>query len=193
MSKEEQNTYCPNSRSEWRSWLEKNHKSKQSVWLIYYKASTKIPSLTWGEAVDEALCFGWIDSTKKTIDEERYMQYFSPRKPKSNWSKINKEKVDKLIKNKLMTKAGLESIETAKKNGSWILLDSIEALEVPIELSEELAKRIGALEYFETLSNSAKKILLYWVVSAKREETKQKRIVEIAENASNKTKPKQFR
>lgn len=186
-------TYCPKSRSDWRKWLEKNHQSKGFVWLVYYKTSTKVDSLTWSEAVDEALCFGWIDSTKKTIDEERYMQYFCKRKPKSIWSKINKEKVAKLIQNKRMTQAGYESIEIAKQNGSWTFLDEVEALVIPADLHEELAKHKNALEYFTGLSASNKKILLYWVISAKRPETRQKRIVEIAENAGENLKPKQFR
>jgi len=193
MSKKEIETYCPKSRADWRIWLEENHQSKHSVWLVYYKASTKIPSLSWSHAVDEALCFGWIDSTKKTIDEERYMQYFSRRKPKSMWSRINKEKVTKLIKNNLMTKAGFDSIETAKQNGSWTILDEVESLIIPEDLKEELANYKGSTEYFDSLSRSAKKILLHWVVFAKRSETRQKRIIEIAENASKKLKPKQFR
>ena len=99
MSKNEVVTYCPKSRQEWRNWLEKNHQLEQSIWLVYFKTSTNLPSITWSDAVDEALCFGWIDSTKKTIDKDSYMQYFSRRKHTSNWSKINKEKVDDLIKN----------------------------------------------------------------------------------------------
>lgn len=193
MHKDEVETYCPKSQSDWREWLEKNHHSKQSVWLVYFKSSTKMPSLTWSEAVDEALCFGWIDSTKKTIDDERYMQYFSRRKPNSNWSRINKEKVAALVDQGLMTKAGLESIEKAKKNGSWNLLDDVEALVVPEDLRTALSNSKGSMEYFDGLSKSDKKILLYWVVSAKRSETRQKRILEIAECGSENLKPKQFR
>lgn len=88
-------TYCPKSRTDWRKWLEINHQSKQSVWLVYFKTSTNVPSLSWSEAVDEALCFGWIDSTKKTIDEERYVQYFSRRNPNSTWSLM--DDVEKLF------------------------------------------------------------------------------------------------
>ena len=193
MPKNEIETFCPKSRTDWREWLEKNHQSKQSVWLIYFKKSTKVPSISWSEAVDEALCFGWIDSTKKTIDEERYMQYFSRRKPNSNWSKINKEKVAKLIQNNLMTKAGFDSIETAKFNGSWTIIDKVEALLLPEDLKEELANFKGAKEYFDSLSKSDKKILLHWVISAKREETRQKRIIVITESAKKSMKPKQFR
>ena len=193
MLKKEIETYCPGSRADWRKWLEKNHQSAQSVWLVYFKTSTKIPSLSWSDAVDEALCFGWIDSTKKTIDKERYMQYFSRRKPNSTWSKINKEKVDKLIQNHLMTKAGFDSIETAKQNGSWTISDEVEALVIPEDLKEEMENYKGSIEYFDSLSKSDKKILLHWVVFAKRTETRNKRILEIAESASKNLKPKQFR
>ena len=193
MSEKELETYCPKSRADWRKWLEKNHQSKESIWLIYFRTSSKNPSLTWSEAVDEALCFGWIDSTKKTIDEERYMQYFSPRKPKSNWSKINKEKVAMLIEQDLMTQAGLDTIETAKQNGSWEFLDDIENLIVPEDLSVALKKDKKALEFFESQSNSNKKIVLYWVMSAKRPETRNKRIAEIVKSAAQGTRPSQFR
>lgn len=193
MSKKEIETYCPKSRTDWRKWLEKNHQSKQSVWLIYFKSSTKVASLSWSEAVDEALCFGWIDSTKKTIDNERYVQYFSKRKPNSIWSKINKDKVDYLISKNLMQKAGYKTIEIAKGNGSWFILDEVEALIIPKDLRKEFDKREGSLEFYESLNKSAKKILLGWVVLAKRPETRQKRIIEIADNASRNTIPKQFR
>ena len=120
-------------------------------------------------------------------------QETSKRKVKSNWSKINKDKVEILIAQGLMKEAGFKSIETAKKNGSWTILDEVEALVIPQDLNDEFKNHKGSFEYYESLSNSAKKILLYWVVSAKRQETRQKRILEIAENASNNTKPKQFR
>ena len=193
MSKKETATYCPKSQQDWREWLEKNHQSEQSVWVVFYKASTKVPSLSWSAAVDEALCFGWIDSTKKTLDQDRYMQYFSKRKPQSNWSKINKEKVVKLMDYKQMRKAGVDNIEIAKQNGSWTILDSIEALILPEDLRTALEKHKNALEYYEGLSNSIKKQLLYWVISAKRKETREKRVLEIALSANENLKPKQFR
>lgn len=193
MTEKEIETYYPKNRIAWRNWLEENHKSKASVWLVYYKSSTKIASISWREAVDEALCFGWIDSTRKSIDTERTIQYFSKRKPTSTWSKINKEMVDELISKNLMQVAGYKSIEIAKKNGSWFILDEVEALIIPTDLKEEFEKRPGALEFYESLSKSVKKILLSWIVLAKRTETRQKRIVEIAENASKNLKPKQFR
>ncbi len=181
------------NRKEWREWLELNHLQKDSVWLIFYKKSSPCFNLSWSESVDESLCFGWIDSTKKTIDNERFKQYFSKRKPKSNWSKVNKNKVKNLIEQGLMRGAGFKSIEIAKENGSWTILDSVENLEVPKELEQEFKHNKEAKEYFENLSKSTKKTLLYWIVSAKRDETKTKRIVEIVENANKQMKPKQFR
>lgn len=111
-------TICPSSRQEWRAWLKENHDSKQAVWLIQYKKNTNVPSISWSEAVDEALCFGWIDSTRKSIDKEKFIQFFSRRKSRSNWSKINKAKVAQLIEQGLMEKAGFQSIEVSKENGS---------------------------------------------------------------------------
>jgi uncharacterized protein YdeI (YjbR/CyaY-like superfamily) len=193
MPKKEIETYYPKNQTDWRNWLDENHQLKQSVWLVFYKKSTKVASISWSEAVDEALCFGWIDSTKKTIDAEKYIQYFSKRKPNSIWSKVNKDKVAYLTSKKLIQKAGYKSIEIAKENGSWSILDEVEALILPKEVKKEFDKREGALEYYDSLSKSAKKILLSWVILAKRDETRLKRIIEIAENASRNTKPKQFR
>jgi uncharacterized protein YdeI (YjbR/CyaY-like superfamily) len=185
--------YCPSNRKDWRKWLELNHKKEDAVWLIFYKRKSRKHNLSWSDAVDEALCFGWIDSTKRTIDSDKYKQYFSKRKAKSNWSKINKDKVKTLIDQGFMEEEGYKSIEIAKDNGSWTILDEVEALLVPEDLKEELLNHKGAIAYFDSLSKSDKKILLYWVVSAKRSETRQKRILEIAECASKKLKPKQFR
>jgi len=185
--------YCPSDKQDWRKWLELNHKKKEAVWLIVYKKKSSNSNLNWSESVDEALCFGWIDSVKKTIDTEKYKQYFSKRKAKSTWSKINKDKVDYLTSENLMQEAGYKTIEIAKKNGSWSILDEVEALVIPEDLKKEFNERVGSLEHYESLSKSAKKILLAWVVLAKRTETRQKRIIEIAENASRKLKPKQFR
>lgn len=190
--KKEIETYCPKSRADWRKWLEKNHQSKQSVWLVYFKFSTKIASVSWSEAVDEALCFGWIDSTKKTIDKERYMQYFSRRKPSSTWSKINKDKIVQLTQTKRMTKAGFDSIEIAKQNGTWFIMDDVEKMIIPEDLRIALTKNERAMEFFQSQSKSIKRTLLYWVVIAKRIETRKKRIAEIARLAAKGMRPNQF-
>lgn len=192
MTKPEIETFCPSSPADWRNWLEENHQSKQSIWLVCYKTSTKIPSISWSEAVDEALCFGWIDSTKKTIDSERYMQYYSRRKPSSTWSKVNKDKVAYLTKNNLMDKAGLDRIETAKQNGMWSFLDDIEKQIVPEDLKNALNENKTAIQFYESQSKSIKKQLLYWVKSAKRTETREKRIADIAQSAIKGTLPTHF-
>jgi uncharacterized protein YdeI (YjbR/CyaY-like superfamily) len=185
--------FCPDDKKHWRKWLNLNHKTKDAVWLIFYRKKSPKYNLSWSESVDEALCYGWIDSTKRKIDDEKYKQYFSKRKAKSNWSKVNKDKVKSLIDQGLMKEDGYKSIELAKKNGSWTILDDVEALETPEDLIEEFENYKGSMEYFDSLNKSVKKMLLHWVVSAKRIGTRQKRITEIAENAGKNLKPKHFR
>ncbi|MEG1229325.1 MAG: YdeI/OmpD-associated family protein, partial [Flavobacterium sp.] len=146
----------------------------------------------WSEAVDVALCFGWIDSKKIKINDDTSHQFFSKRKAKSTWSKINKEKIDKLIAEGLMTDAGYKSIEVAKENGSWTILDSVEELIIPADLEEAFNIHEGAKDYFLSLSKSSKKMLLHWVVLAKLPLTRQKRIDEIALQAGKQQKPKNF-
>lgn len=186
-------TFYPKSRSEWREWLQNNHIKSLSIWLIYYKKKTNIPTVAYSEAVDEALCFGWIDSKAKPIDDEKFMQFFSKRKEKSVWSKVNKEKIERLTKEGLMTEAGFEIIEKAKENGSWTILDEVEALIIPPDLAAEFEKRPSAKNYFLNLSRTDKRNILQWLVLAKRPETRQKRIAEIAALAEQNLKPKQFR
>ena len=193
MNNEIVETFYPKSRQEWREWLNNNHDKKQSVWLIYYKKKSNIPTVIYSDAVDEALCFGWIDSKAKPLDENTFMQFFSRRKEKSVWSKVNKEKIDRLTKEGLMTKAGFDIIEIAKQNGSWSILDDAEALIIPKDLDEELEKRPNAKSYFLGLSRSDKRNILQWLVLAKRQETRAKRIIEIVELAEQNQKPKQFR
>ena len=181
--------FCPKNQQEWRLWLEKNHINKNAVWLIIYKKNTAKENISWSKAVDEALCFGWIDSTKKTIDTEKYIQYFCKRKVKSNWSKVNKDKIEVLTKNGLMALAGIESVKTAKQNGSWTILDSVEALMVPPSLQVAFSKNKSAEAFYLSLSKSSRKTLLYRIVQAKRPETKQKRIDEIVTQMADHQKP----
>ncbi|WP_205756018.1 YdeI/OmpD-associated family protein [Lacibacter luteus] len=151
-----------------------------------------MPTISWSDAVDEALCFGWIDSTRKSLGDDRFIQFFCKRKPKSNWSKINKAKIEKLTDEGLMTKAGFASVELAKKNGSWNALDQVEELLIPKDLASAFRLQPGSKKYFTGLSQSVQKILLHWVAAAKRSETRQKRIDELAEHAGRQTRPKQF-
>ena len=190
MPANEQEVFYPASLTAWRKWLEQNHLSKSSVWLVLYSKSSGKSTINWSEAVDVALCFGWIDSKKIKIDEESSHQFFSRRKPKSTWSKINKEKIGRLIANGLMTEAGYACIELAKQNGSWTILDEVEELIIPEDLEEEFNNNEGTREYFLSLSKSVKKAILQWLVLARRTETRQKRISEIVQQASEKKKPK---
>lgn len=192
MNKKEIAVFYPENNAEWRRWLEENHRKEQAVWVVFYTKSSGKPSMTWSEAVDEALCFGWIDSKVISMGDGKLHQFFSKRKAKSTWSKINKEKIERLVREGLMTKAGHECIELAKQNGSWTILDEVEELVVPKDFEDALGQYEEATEYFLGLSKSVKKMMLYWLVSAKRPETRQKRIDELVEHASRKTKPKQF-
>lgn len=193
MHNKEIETYCPKSQTDWRHWLKKNHKSKQSVWLIYHTKKSNVPSLSWSDAVDEALCFGWIDSTRKKINDISFMQFFSKRKPKSNWSKINKEKVQQLIDSKRMTKQGYESVEIAKQNGYWTILDEIEEVIIPEDLEIAFKKYNGSKDYFLSLSKSTRKVILSWIILVGKQETRQKRIEEVVESATLNLKPKHLR
>lgn len=184
--------FSPVDQKDWRKWLRANHKKQDSIWLVMHKKKSATHNLTWSEAVDEALCFGWIDSTRRTLDEDRSIQFFSKRKPNSTWSKINKAKVEILVANGQMTKAGLACIEVAKQNGSWTIIDSVEDLIIPDDLGLALKSRKNAMDYFLSLSKSTKKIMLHWVAMARRDDTRHKRIKEIALHAAKKQKPKQF-
>ncbi|MGJ5634247.1 YdeI/OmpD-associated family protein [Nostoc sp. CALU 1950] len=182
-------TFCPTSREEWRKWLETNHRTCFGIWLIYYKVKSGKPSVRYSEAVKEALCFGWIDSKVKSLDEERYMQIFTPRKPKSVWSKLNKQYIEELIEQGLISTVGLEKIEAAKQDGSWNSLDAIEALIIPFDLKQALEANTTAKEYFEAFNNSSKKNILYWIDSAKRPETRLKRIEQTVNSAAANKNP----
>jgi uncharacterized protein YdeI (YjbR/CyaY-like superfamily) len=180
-------TLYAKTQKEWRYWLEKNHQSEKSVWLIFYKKGSGIQSTNYAEALEEALCFGWIDSKANKRDDKSYFQYFAKRKPKSNWSKVNKEKVAKLIEKGLMTPAGLESIEIAKRNGSWSALDEVEELIIPPDLKMLFDKNIAAFANWQMFSRSVKRAALERILNAKRQETRQKRIAETVELAKKNT------
>ncbi|MCF4967196.1 YdeI/OmpD-associated family protein [Nostoc sp. CMAA1605] len=182
-------TFHAANRQAWREWLEENHQSSVGVWLIYYKVKSKKPSIRYSEAVQEALCFGWIDSKVKSLDAERYMQIFTPRKTKSVWSKLNKQYITELIAQGLMTEAGLVKITAAQQDGSWTILDAIEELIIPEDLQEALAVNEVANNYFVGFSNSTKKNILFWITSAKRPETRKKRIEQTINSAAQNKSP----
>lgn len=185
-------TFHAKTRADWRKWLEKNHLTEKSVWLIIYRKESDIPSIYYPEAVDEALCFGWIDSKPNKRDNNSYFQFFSKRNPKSNWSKVNKEKVDKLIAQGLMQSKGLEMIEIAKQNGTWTALDEVEKFTIPDDLKELFEKNKTALENWEKFSRSSKRGILEWIMNAKRPETRKKRIEETVSLAEKNSKANHY-
>ncbi|MBN1339917.1 MAG: YdeI/OmpD-associated family protein, partial [Bacteroidales bacterium] len=161
------------SRDEWRTWLVSHHCKENEVWLVYYKKHTGKPTVRYEEAVEEALCFGWIDTTVKTMDEERYMQKYTPRKKGSGWSKINRKRAEKMIAEGRMTGTGILKIEEAKKTGAWERAYLPEKdVEMPPDLKEALYSDKQAWNYFSALPPSAQKMYIIWVCQAKREETR---------------------
>ena len=167
------------NRKEWRKWLLKNNNSSKGIYLIFYKVSSEKESMRWEEAVQEALCFGWIDSVVKKIDDEKRKQLFTPRKPKGGWSKLNKDHIKKLITNNLMHESGLQKIKIAKEDGSWSIRDDAENLIIPNDLKKKFDQNKIAFRNFQAFAKSYKKGYLHWLYSAKREETRNKRIIEI--------------
>ena len=184
------------NRRQWRAWLRKHHASEVCVWLIYYKKHTGKPRIPYDDAVEEALCYGWIDSTVRRLDDERYMQKFTPRKPRSVWSKLNRERALKMIKAKRMTRAGLLRIEDAKKSGAWehaygrgAASDPTRPVRVPPELKKALTANKVAARNFANLAPSYRRQYIGWLSIAKREETRRKRIKVIVERAAQNKKP----
>ncbi|SNZ00529.1 YdeI/OmpD-associated family protein [Flagellimonas pacifica] len=165
--------------NEWRTWLHENHASVNGIFLIFYKVEHEMESMRWEEAVRVALCYGWIDSTVKSLGNGKRRQYFCPRKPKSVWSKVNKTHIKELIENGLIHQSGLTSINIAKKNGSWVALDDVENGVVPKDLQQAFNSNKEAFQNFQNFSHSQRKSYLYWLNQAKRDETRQKRIIEI--------------
>lgn len=176
--------FHPRRRSDWRKWLLKNHESSSGVWLVYYKKHVGKPRVAYDEAVEEALCFGWIDSLQRKIDDERAKLMFTPRRRGSIWSEPNKERVDRMIADGLMTDAGLSKVRAAKIDGSWNALDATNRLEMPKDLADELRTNGRAEKNFDSFSDSAKKAILYWLGSAKRPETRNARLEKIVRMAA---------
>jgi uncharacterized protein YdeI (YjbR/CyaY-like superfamily) len=166
----------PGDRAQWREWLEANRDSSPGVWLAVGKKGNSKTHLTYDDAVEEALCFGWIDCIVNRMDEHRFKQLFTPRKPGSAWARTNKARVERLIAEGCMTPAGLAAIESAKANGSWKALDDVEALVVPDDLTAAFEAEPRAAAGFAALPESGRKMALYWIASAKRPATRAKRI-----------------
>ena len=181
------------SRGELRAWLEKNHDRENGIWLVTFKRHCSDRSVPYDDIVEEALCFGWIDSVTRRLDEDRTMLWLSPRKPGSGWSKLNKERVERVIAAGLMTSPGLEKIEAAKRDGSWQALDAIEALEIPPDLEAALESYPSARGNFDAFPRSVKRNILEWIANSKRSETRTKRIEHTARLAEDNIRANQWR
>lgn len=181
------------SRKELRKWLEDNHQLDESIWLISFKKHTGDRYLPYAEIVEEVLCFGWIDSLPRKLDDNRTMLRLSPRKVGSGWSKVNKEKIDKMIAAGLMTPAGLEKINAAKADGSWTKLDNVDALDIPEDLMKALGTFEKAKANFDAFPPSARRGILEWISSAKKLETRTKRIEETARLAQDNIRANQWK
>ncbi|MEZ0235739.1 MAG: YdeI family protein [Actinomycetota bacterium] len=170
-------------RAAWRRWLSSHHRGA-AVWLVIHKKGSRSGSLVYEDAVLEALCFGWIDSKANSLDDERYRLWMAPRKPKSVWSAVNKQRIDSLLDAGLITTAGLATIEAAKADGSWNALDRSDALLVPDDLVEAFERHAGSRANWDGFPPSARKQILWWIYSAKREETRATRVERTASLAA---------
>jgi uncharacterized protein YdeI (YjbR/CyaY-like superfamily) len=178
---------------QWRDWLRVNHKKEDSVWLILFHKKSSIPSIYYAEAVEQAICFGWIDSIANKRDDESSYQYFSKRKPKSNWSKINRERAEKMSANGLMDDSGIEMIQLAKETGTWEALRDVQDNVIPDDLQTELNKSKKALHNFNAFPPSSKRGILEWILNAKKPETRKKRIRETVSLAAKNIKANHYR
>ena len=176
------------TRDEWRNWLTENCQSEKSVGLIVYHKKSKTPSVHFREAIEEAVCFGWVDSRADKRDDESFYLLFSRRNPKSSWGKVSKERAEKMIKAGLMTIHGQAIIDLAKKTGTWDALADAHNAVIPDDLQKLFDKNKTAFENFQSFSSSSKRIILEWILKAKKSETRQKRIVQAVELAEKNIK-----
>ncbi len=192
-SKDPVKTYYPKSRGDWRKWLNTHHEAEKNVWLVIYHKDSVKHNLTYEEAVEEALCFGWIDSKPNKRDEESYCLFFSKRKPGSNWSKANRERAQRLVDAGLMTPAGQALIDKAKETGSWTALEEVQNSVIPPDLQSEFDRNSKAYQYFMAFPPSSKRIILEWILNAKKPETRQQRIKQTVELAEKNRKANHYR
>jgi uncharacterized protein YdeI (YjbR/CyaY-like superfamily) len=172
----------PKSRKAWRTWLEKHHAKATGTWLVYARKHSGLPSLTYNDAVEEALCFGWIDSRIHPIDDDFYMQVFTPRKPKSKWSALNRTRVERLLAGGLMAAAGMAAVEAAKASGTWSANEHAEKLIIPSDLARAIEANPEASRHWASYTESRRRGVLYRLAGAKRPETRAKYLQQIIEN-----------
>jgi uncharacterized protein YdeI (YjbR/CyaY-like superfamily) len=167
------------NRKQWRDWLRQNHDKSKGIWLVFHKKHTGKSTLEYSEVVEEALCFGWIDSIVKKIDDEKYVRKITPRKAGSRWSGLNKKRVAKLRKQGLMTEAGMGKVREAKESGQWNKPDRSQmGIDIPKELLRALANNKKAKKFFDQLAFSYQKQFIGWIAVAKRQKTKEQRVRE---------------
>jgi uncharacterized protein YdeI (YjbR/CyaY-like superfamily) len=176
--KQASKTLYVTNRDDWRAWLERNHARANEVWLIYYKKHTGHPRIPYDDAVEEALCFGWIDSTVRRLDEDRFLQRFTPRKDTSNWCESNRVRLQKLIAEGKMTAAGLSKVAEGVLDAPAPVAPRKKELEVPEFFKDALMKRMRAWDNFNALAPSYRREYIGWITQAKREETRQRRVRE---------------
>ncbi len=186
------NSTYPADRAAWRAWLEAHHERDDGVWLVRNKKAAGTPTVSYDEAVEEALCFGWIDSLPRSLDEERTMLYVAPRRPGSGWSRPNKQRIARMVKAGKMTPAGQAKIDAAKADGSWSALDDIENLVVPDDLAAAFEAYPGSANHWEAFPRSVKRGILEWIATAKREATRARRIEETARLAQRNERANQW-
>ena len=189
----EENSFYAKDLMAWRGWLAKNHHQKDFVWLILFKKNSETPSVSLQDAIEEALCYGWIDSKPNKRDAQSYYLFFAQRKPKSVWSRINKEKVKRLLAEGRIQKAGLQKIEQAKEDGSWDVLNEIEELIMPEDLMLALKKNKTAYNFFDAFPPGVKKGIYQWIISAKKAETRASRIETTVRLASENIRANQWK
>lgn len=177
----------PGSRSDWREWLAANTHREEGLWLVYRKKSSDVEGPVYDDLVEEALCFGWIDSQARRVDDDRTMQWFSPRRKGGIWSSINKARIERLVEAGLMTRAGQAAIDAAKADGSWSQADEVDALVVPADFAAALAAQPRAKAGYEALPDSQKRQYLWWIHTAKKEATRSDRIEELVRLLSDDT------
>ncbi len=180
------------TRAQWRAWLQAHHTTATGVWLVTYKKATGHRHLPYADAVEEALCFGWIDSKPGTVDAERSKLLYTPRKPKSVWSAVNKERIERLLAVGQMTTAGIAAVERARANGSWDALVQSDALQEPPALQEAFAANAAARKHFDAFPPSTRKQLLAWIWDAKTDATRAKRIAETVSKAAENIRANQW-
>jgi len=179
MPKQQIKQIAPRNRMEWRAWLEENHAQANEVWLVFYKRRTGTSPLAYNDAVEEALCFGWIDGVRRALDDRRYMHRLSPRKSDSKWSELNKARAQRMLDTGLMNPSGLRAIDEAKRNGHWAApVRRPPAAPISAEFKSHLRKNKKAAEFFASLAPSHRRQYGDWIASAKREETRTRRIEE---------------